>query len=116
MDCPKCKLVNPPSAQRCDCGWDFEAKAVKQSFLHPPPAPPAEVRRRGQRDILFGSLLLAAGLAITVGSIEVARRAGGGQYLIGYGGILYGAFRLARGVDRNRTGLDRAFWGNPFSK
>jgi hypothetical protein len=22
-DCPKCGLVNPPAAQRCDCGYDF---------------------------------------------------------------------------------------------
>ena len=23
MKCPQCGLTNPPSAQRCDCGWDF---------------------------------------------------------------------------------------------
>jgi hypothetical protein len=24
MDCPKCGLINPPSAEHCDCGFDFE--------------------------------------------------------------------------------------------
>ncbi len=27
-NCPKCGLINPATAQRCDCGWDFEAPAA----------------------------------------------------------------------------------------
>lgn len=23
MDCPNCRLINPPEAERCDCGYDF---------------------------------------------------------------------------------------------
>jgi uncharacterized RDD family membrane protein YckC len=26
MDCPKCGLINPATAQRCDCGYDFETR------------------------------------------------------------------------------------------
>lgn len=33
MDCPNCKLVNPPTATRCDCGYDFQTHAVRQSYL-----------------------------------------------------------------------------------
>ena len=27
-DCPRCRLVNPPDAQRCDCGFDFAARML----------------------------------------------------------------------------------------
>jgi hypothetical protein len=29
MDCPQCGLINPNTAQRCDCGYDFESKSSK---------------------------------------------------------------------------------------
>jgi len=29
MKCPDCGLVNPPSALRCDCGYNFESKVVE---------------------------------------------------------------------------------------
>lgn len=28
MDCPRCKLTNPETAQRCDCGYDFVKAAL----------------------------------------------------------------------------------------
>jgi len=31
--CPRCKLINPPSAARCDCGYDFAAGKLKASYL-----------------------------------------------------------------------------------
>jgi|GEM_PF-3117835 len=33
QDCPRCGLVNPPSAQRCDCGYDFVSRSAQQSYL-----------------------------------------------------------------------------------
>jgi len=30
MDCPNCRLVNPPTAARCDCGYDFQMRAMKE--------------------------------------------------------------------------------------
>lgn len=32
-DCPTCGLVNPSTAQRCDCGWDFAERRVARSYL-----------------------------------------------------------------------------------
>jgi hypothetical protein len=32
-DCPKCGLVNPSEAQRCDCGYDFLARRMRRSYL-----------------------------------------------------------------------------------
>lgn len=34
-DCPACGLVNPPGAQRCDCGFDFGTRRMKRSYLEP---------------------------------------------------------------------------------
>jgi hypothetical protein len=33
MDCPRCKLTNPDSAQRCDCGYDFGTKTVEKPYF-----------------------------------------------------------------------------------
>lgn len=57
MECPHCKLFNPDSAQRCDCGYDFSTGVVEQSFL----TKKTEVtnpRRKGQEGKLSKSIVL----------------------------------------------------------
>ena len=31
-DCPRCGLINPDDAQRCDCGWDFDSNVVREPY------------------------------------------------------------------------------------
>jgi len=33
MNCPKCRLVSPPSAQRCDCGYDFNLNRMERPYI-----------------------------------------------------------------------------------
>lgn len=37
MECPSCGLLNPESAQRCDCGYDFQKKTVEKPYLKEKP-------------------------------------------------------------------------------
>jgi hypothetical protein len=32
MKCPKCKLVSPDDAHRCDCGYDFQSDSMKTPY------------------------------------------------------------------------------------
>jgi hypothetical protein len=43
MECPNCKLENPPGAIRCDCGYDFATRQVAVRIPTVPrrPAAPA---------------------------------------------------------------------------
>lgn len=72
-DCPKCGLVNPPSAQRCDCGYDFVTRATEQSYLSPGGSgrPDGGSRAVGYGCLLFAPLLLLSGV---VGVINAAGR------------------------------------------
>jgi len=33
MKCPRCGLFNPETAQRCDCGYDFDTRTVKNAYF-----------------------------------------------------------------------------------
>jgi hypothetical protein len=78
--CPKCNLLNPPGAQRCDCGYDFSTGAVEPAYLT------SSQERERQRwafkqDLLRGYVAgVAVGLAfesITLYQILSARQLSG---------------------------------------
>lgn len=54
-------------------------------------------RAAGLRNILYGSLWLAGGLAVTLLTYSTASRSGG-RYVMAYGAIVGGAIQLLRGV------------------
>jgi hypothetical protein len=58
QDCPKCGLVNPSDAQRCDCGWDFVSKRQETSYLVP--------KQRIATAVGIGGGLILALLAIRI--------------------------------------------------
>ncbi len=35
MECPQCRLTNPDSAIRCDCGYNFQTRSIESSALLP---------------------------------------------------------------------------------
>jgi hypothetical protein len=58
MDCPKCSLVNPQGALRCDCGHDFSKEYVSQKISWK-----TRFLRAG-KVLLFG-MIVAVGIVVT---------------------------------------------------
>ena len=117
MECPRCGLVNPDSAQRCDCGYDFPTGTMRGSYAEAAkhskgvaPEPSEAVRALGRRDIQVGGVILVLGLTATVVSWTYAQTHGG-TYVLAYGAVGWGLIKFLRGVDRSRSGRDRPFWG-----
>ena len=57
----------------------------------------AERRDRKQRDVVIGGLLLVVGVLVTAGTYGGASESGG-TYIVAYGPIIFGGFRLFRGL------------------
>jgi hypothetical protein len=54
-----------------------------------------------RRGVIAGLLLIAVGLAITLGTYANARSNGGGGYYITFGPVIYGAILLFRSLRQN---------------
>lgn len=35
MNCPQCRLINPDTALRCDCGYDFPSGKMRDPLVQP---------------------------------------------------------------------------------
>ena len=68
MKCPNCDLLNPPSALRCDCGYDFPSGTMKASYAHPSgTGAEAETGRRSTWLALGGAAALGGVVTIIIG-------------------------------------------------
>ncbi|SRR5258705_4657146 len=71
QDCPKCGLANPDTAQRCDCGYDFSSRTMKESYLVPRALEGQPAERwivGGIRYVCFGVMWVAL-YAVTLGLV-----------------------------------------------
>ena len=120
--CPHCRLINPDTALRCDCGYDFSSGTLKESHLkaHEVRKVASEVqdfiethggvdgafRTVGKRNMIRGASWCIGGFfvtAVTYGiAAEQANGAGGGTYLVAWGAIIFGAFRFLKGFGQYR--------------
>lgn len=64
MDCPRCGLINPESAQRCDCGYDFASRSVRTPY--------SNLRRQLPKEIKT-FLILVVVLNIVIGLLVLTR-------------------------------------------
>ncbi len=71
MDCPNCKLVNPPNTTRCDCGYDFQTRTIQQSYLTE--RDKRVLQRSGGVAGIVCAVLLALEFALRLTSAAVAK-------------------------------------------
>src|SRR6059036_1012286 len=94
MNCPQCGLMNPPTAVRCDCGYDFAGHHSRLEG-NSQPVSVESIRYPGER-AAFIVLFLAA--TVTVAGIlafTIAQPAGGGVLLF-YILLFFGISWLAK--------------------
>lgn len=93
MICPYCKLVNPPEALKCDCGYDFASRTMGPSLLR--------VKRRSSRgerpSLTKAAYLIVSALLLLVASVipGIADSIGPLLRLIGFGLWLSGSITWA---------------------
>lgn len=106
-NCPKCGLANPDSAQRCDCGFDFESHRVEKSFANPSDKTNrAELgltlSQVGKRNIRIGLIVFFVGI---IASILISTfYKGVGIIIFISGSVIYGIIQFFRGFGQYRRG------------
>lgn len=95
MECPSCRLINPPSALRCDCGYDFQLRKVVS-----PGPPDGDKERRALKKkygnhMAVGAAIAILGIFITAGTYLGAKP--WERYWIMWGLIVVGLAEFAVG-------------------
>lgn len=89
LDCPHCGMINEPTSQYCECGFNLKGGIREKRIAW------SARRTRVLKHALRGGFICAAGIAITVFTLE---HAPGGVTFIAYGAIAVGAFDLLLGL------------------
>jgi hypothetical protein len=109
MKCPRCALINPENALRCDCGWDFATGTLKESYLG------KEAMRQGdpvlRRKRFIGQILEAAttiatiiiGIILPTFSNTLSRMTTIGGIAVTFFYILFGRKRLQLGTPEGES-------------
>jgi hypothetical protein len=87
-ECPACGLISPGSAQRCECGYDFERGELSREAR----AAHAAAREAGNSAIIGGIGLIVFGVLLSFFTM-----AGGAGYLF-YGAVIAGIISLVKGL------------------
>jgi hypothetical protein len=88
--CPICRLINPASAQVCDCGYTFTPGMQDPNRVR------SLLEKKARILISAGASSLALGLAMTL--LITLAASSVGIYVLFYGLILGGLGSLAKGI------------------
>jgi hypothetical protein len=86
QDCPNCGLINPQDAQRCDCGYDFASRSMRESYLKPQEL--AAIHSPTAVEIAVCVLLPVIGIILGLRARSRGRRPAGRMMLLISGAML----------------------------
>jgi hypothetical protein len=110
QQCPKCKLFNPPEAERCDCGYDFKTGQVRGSYLLADAAAKPDgvrkyVERASPNNTIIGAIIIVIGVLITTANYLNGQRDTDGSRpfpRVAWAPIVIGSIWLVRGLDQRK--------------
>ncbi len=111
QECPRCRLFSPDEALRCDCGYDFATRTIKESYLaahilEKEGGPEALLANAARKNIRTGTalLLMSGGLSafVSLFAPQESPQSERGTYSMFLGGFTIGAILLIRGLSQRR--------------
>jgi hypothetical protein len=103
MKCPNCGLLNPESAQRCDCGYDFLSRSVQRSYLTPKQRS-VVAADQDHRRVSFAETISSFAFGVVITAVLIWRAKSRGEYGSHHGlgafsvVLLFGAVSAAAAV------------------